>query len=203
VFPQTANQSNVEAGVNELWNRLQTWLEQNAPELLETMQPGASETQIAALEKHLGVRLPDDYRAFLQLCNGQVEGAEFGFYDGELLSVDTVKFQWDVWKKLLDQGTFEESRAAPHPGIKNDWWNARWIPFTHDGGGNNLCLDLDPAKGGTVGQVITMWHDSSERELMFPSFTVWLESVLDGLESGEIVFDAKEYNALMDWGDLS
>jgi cell wall assembly regulator SMI1 len=188
--------------MNELWDRLKSWLVQNAPELLETLQPGASEERIAALEKHFGATLPDDYRTFLQLCNGQAADAQFGFYDGELLSTDNVKFQWDVWKKLLDANTFSGYQSQPQEGVKNDWWNSCWIPFTNDGSGNNLCLDLDPEGDGKVGQVITMWHDSSERELIFPNFTGWLENVVDGLESGEIVFSLEEYAGLVNWGDL-
>ncbi len=189
--------------MNELWNRLKDWLEQNAPELLETMQPGASETQIVALEQHLGVNLPEDYRAFLRLCDGQPNDPKIRFYDGELLSTQTVKVQWDIWKELLDDGDFDDYESQPHQGVKSDWWNPRWIPFTHDGGGNHLCLDLDPAPAGTVGQVITMWHDSMDRELIFSSFTAWLENVVNGLESGRIVFEIEEYNMLVDAEDLS
>jgi cell wall assembly regulator SMI1 len=57
--------------------------------------------------------------------------------------------------------------------VRDDWWNPRWIPFTHDGGGNHLCLDLDPAEGGAVGQVISMWHDSGERAVQGHSFGEW------------------------------
>ena len=189
--------------MDELWNRLKLWLQENAPELLATLQPGATKPQIAALEQHLGASLPDDYRAFLQLSNGQPADPRRRFYDGELLSTATVKEEWDVWKELLDAGDFDDYQSEPHEGVKDDWWNPRWIPFTHDGGGNHLCLDLDPAKGGKTGQVITMWHDSMERELVFPDFTAWLENLVDGLESGQIVFDCDEYNALVDVEDLS
>jgi cell wall assembly regulator SMI1 len=189
--------------VNELWDRLKSWLQENAPELLETMQPGASERKISALEQKLGVRLPDDYRAFLALSDGQVEDTEFYFQDGELLSSKNVYSQWGVWKELLDDGTFEDSASEPQLGIRGDWWNARWIPFTHDGGGNHLCLDLDPAKGGTVGQIISMEHDNGERLIMFNSFSHWLEQLLEDLDSGEIVFDTEEYNSLVHVEDLS
>ncbi|WP_156441033.1 SMI1/KNR4 family protein [Burkholderia sp. ABCPW 14] len=43
--------------------------------------------------------------------------------------------------------------------IKDDWYNLKWIPFTHDGSGIRLCLNLDPAEGGTLGQVVRIWHD--------------------------------------------
>jgi cell wall assembly regulator SMI1 len=190
------------SNVTEIWTKLEEWLRVNAPELRATMQKGASEKQIATLEVYLGVTLPNDYREFLKLCNGQTEEAEFGFFNGELLSTKGIKFQWGIWKRLLDEGSFDTSKSKPDPGIRNDWWNPRWIPFTHDGGGNHRCLDLQPSDEGTVGQVITMWHDSQERELIFPHFTAWLEHVLEGLESGQIVFDRDEYCELVNIEDL-
>jgi molybdopterin molybdotransferase len=57
--------------------------------------------------------------------------------------------------------------------VRSDWWNPCWIPFTHDGGGNHLCLDLDPAAGGAGGQVITLWHDGGARALAGSSFGEW------------------------------
>jgi cell wall assembly regulator SMI1 len=190
------------SNVTEIWTRLERWLQDNTPTLYESMQKGASEKQIQELEQHLGVILPEDYKTFLKCCNGQSDTAEAGFYNGELLSSNNVKFQWDIWQKLLNEGSFENSKSKPDKGIRNAWWNPRWIPFTHDGGGNHLCLDLEPAEGGTVGQVITMWHDSQERELMFPNCTAWLEHVLEGLESGQIVFDREESNELVSIEDL-
>jgi cell wall assembly regulator SMI1 len=190
------------SSVTAIWTRLEHWLQENVIELHESLQKGVSAQQISKLEQHLGVNLPEDYKLFLGLCNGQSETAKAGFYNGELLSLSSLKFQWGIWKKLLEDGSFNNSQSKPAPGIRNDWWNPRWIPFTHDGGGNHLCLDLEPSDGGTVGQVITMWHDSQERELMFPSFTAWLEFVLEGLESGEIVFDPEEYCELVNLEDL-
>ncbi len=189
--------------VTAIWHKLEQWIQANAPELFETLQAGASDSEIAWLEQQLGVTLPEDYKTFLGLCNGQSDESEAGFYGGELLSVKSVAFQWKVWKKLLDDNAFKGIGSEPDDGIRADWWNSRWIPFTHDGGGNHLCLDLEPADGGSVGQVITMWHDSENREVRFPNFTAWLGSVLSGVKAGEIVFDREEYNALVDIEDLA
>ena len=186
-----------------IWQQLEPWILANAPELHRTLQAGASDADIAKLEQRLGMILPEDYKTFLTLCNGQSNQLEAYFYDGELLSVKSVELQWDIWKKLLECDAFEGINSEPDNGIRDDWWNPRWIAFTHDGGGNHLCLDLEPAEGGTVGQVITMWHDSEARELRFPSFTAWLGNVLNGVETGRIVFDREDYNALIDIEDVA
>ena len=48
-------------------------------------------------------------------------------------------------------------------GVRSDWWNAKWVPFAGDGGGDSLCVDLAPAKGGVAGQVIMHHHAADAR----------------------------------------
>ena len=191
------------SAVIAIWQKLEQWILTNAPELHETLQAGASNQKIAQLEQQLGVTLPEDYKTFLNLCDGQSDESAAGFYGGKLLSVQSVGSKWDRRKKQLDNNAFEGIDSEPDKGVRDDWWNPRWIPFTHDEGGNHLCLDLEPTNGGTIGQVITWWYASSDRGLRFPNFTARLESVLNGIQAGEIVFDTEEYNALVDADDLA
>ncbi|WP_353931825.1 SMI1/KNR4 family protein [Okeanomitos corallinicola TIOX110] len=64
-----------------------------------------------------------------------------------------------------------------------------WIPLTYDGGGNHCCLDLDPAEGGNLGQIITMWHDDGVRAIIAPIFRAWLQQYADNLGSGDYGFE--------------
>jgi cell wall assembly regulator SMI1 len=141
--------------------------------LSDDLNPPATDAEISTLEQQLGVTLPTDYVQVLKQHNGQ-QGLADGLFDGqEFLSAQNVFAQWQVWKGLHDAGEFKALHSSPAAGVRDDWWNPRWIPFTHDGGGNHLCLDLDPAEGGTAGQAITVWHDSGERALAGSSFGDW------------------------------
>jgi cell wall assembly regulator SMI1 len=112
-----------------------------------------------------------------------------------LLSIDEIIRQWEKWDSLLEQFHDEDGpyTSDPDEGVKNSWWNPLWVPFTHDGSGNHICIDLDPDTKGTWGQVIQMWHDSGYRQLYANSFTAWLDDYIKGLETGKFVY-AK------DWG---
>ena len=68
----------------------------------------------------------------------------------EFLSCEEIVSQGKTWKELLDGGDFKDTFYGSDDGIKNDWWNPKWIPFAHNGGGDHLCLDLDPASSGTL-----------------------------------------------------
>jgi cell wall assembly regulator SMI1 len=52
-----------------------------------------------------------------------------------------------------------------------------------------LCIDLDPAEGGHVGQVITMWHDEPGREWIAGSFQEWLSLFVHQLNDDYFRYD--------------
>lgn len=188
--------------MRDIWDRLEKWLDANAPQVAETLQPGATEEQLGELETLLGTVLPSDLRESLLIHNGQIDDSDVGFMNGqEFLSVDRIRSEWSVWKELLDNGEFSDSESDPGKGIRSDWWNQFWVPLTYDGAGNHYCIDLAPGPGGKVGQMITMWHDDAERSLLAPSYRLWLESYASALEQGRVVF-SEDYNGLVDADDL-
>ncbi len=181
------------------WTQFEAWLAEHWPEGLAGLNPPATDQEIADLEQALGVVLPPDYVACLKVHNGQRADFYGGMFDGqEFLSTAGVLAQWKVWKGLL--GEFVGLTSEPGPGIKDDWYNPAWIPFTHNGGGDHLCLDLDPAEGGTRGQIITMWHDAGERDLCAPSFAAWFSAYVDAVLQGQYVY-SDDYGGLVDAAD--
>jgi cell wall assembly regulator SMI1 len=173
--------------MEEIWQRIDLWLQANTPQIFETLQSGASEAQIAEVEAALSIKLPEDVRASYRIHDGQSAYKEGLFEGREFLSLARIREEWEVWKDLLDSGDFKGCESEPDVGIRNDWWNEKWIPITYDGAGNHDCLDLAPADGGTVGQIITMYHDSSDREIVSSSLREWLQKYVDGLESGQFM----------------
>ncbi|NLR78558.1 SMI1/KNR4 family protein [Chitinophaga eiseniae] len=181
--------------MQQYWIRWENWMTQHAPRLLNLLRSGASFESVESLEKLIGTALPPAFKTFYAIHDGQ-QKARAGLIDADqLLSMEDITAQWYHWKDQLDAGTFtwrdEPIQSTPDTGIKNDWWNPLWIPFTSDGFGNHLCIDLDPAPGGKHGQIITLWHDDSHRAILAPSFEAWLEDYLTALEKGEYIFVKK------------
>lgn len=152
------------------------------------LNPGATEDEILVAEMALGFRFPEDFRASLKRHNGQANNHTL-IGMGPLLSTEDIVSQWTIWKELLDDDTFDDVHSDPDPGVKAVWWNLRWIPITYDGAGDHDCIDMDPAEGGTVGQIIEMWHDDSGRPLRSPSFLAWLTACASDLEDGVLIWD--------------
>jgi cell wall assembly regulator SMI1 len=179
------------AAIKATWARIEAWLAAKAPAVLAALNDEATDAQIAEAERTLGVTFPDDLLASYRRHNGQ--GREIGFLAGvALVDLETIISDWTMWKNLLDKGVFDGSLSTPTGPIRPetgpirpDWWNPRWIPLTRNQSGDHYCLDLDPAPGGTVGQIITMWHDDPEREVVAPSYGAWFVAFADELDAGK------------------
>lgn len=173
--------------MNQIWTQFETWLAVNWPDGLAALNPPATDDEIASLEAALGAKLPRDFVECLKNHNGQSESAGGLFDNSEFLSTGAILDQWKVWKELLDSGEFDGISSDPQQGIRSDWWNCRWIPFTHNGCGDHYCIDLEPDDGGRPGQIITMWHDMAERELQAQSFEAWFQKYVSAVVAGEYV----------------
>lgn len=143
------------------------------------LNPGASPQALRDAEAELGVELPAALKELLSVHDGEVDELGTGLIFGlPLLSTGHVLGQWQVWKSLVDDGMNEaladSMSSRPEGVIKPMYLNPRWIPLTHDGGGNHIGLDYDPDVRGTVGQVIIFGRDEDEKKLLAPSFEAFL-----------------------------
>ena len=188
--------------MKDVWQRIDKWLEVNAPQILDTLQPGASDEEIHEVEDFLSIEFPDDVKDSYRIHNGQSAG-DVGFINGlEFLSLERIKDEWGIWKGLLDSGDFEGWESEPENEIRADWWNPKWIPLTFDWGGNHDCLDLAPTEEGNMGQIISMWHDDAVRQVMAKSFRSWLEQFANDLEAGRYAL-SEEYGGLVSIDDVN
>ena len=187
--------------MKEVWGKFEGWLKTNFEAAFTDLNSPATEDQIQQLESAISTKLPDDFVQFLKIHNGQVGKSGWIINGSELLSTERIIDEWGVWNDILKSGDFDGMTDERSNGIKEDWWNAKWIPFTYDGGGNHLCIDLDPAAEGSVGQIITMWHDDPEREVKAKTFREWFEQYVDDLIAGKYVY-SDDYEAIVNVNDI-
>ena len=187
--------------MKEIWENFEGWLNKNFKAGFNDLNLPATDNEITQLEAAISTSLPQDFKAFLKIHNGQMSKAGWLIDGSELLSSERIADEWGVWNGLLSGGDFEGITSEPDTGIKNDWWNPKWIPFTYDGSGNHLCLDLDPAEAGNIGQVISMWHDDGERKIIAHSFAAWFQQYIDDLQSGKYVYN-EDYEAVVNVNDI-
>jgi cell wall assembly regulator SMI1 len=177
--------------MKRLWDRIHVWLAANAPVVLRSLCPGATDEQIRAAEVAMGVTFPDDVKACYRIHNGQKNYSGLScpwFLHGlEWNSLNDMLDGWRGLRSLVNDGTFAPWRSIPEGPIQRDWWHPGWIPLTSDRHGSGHCLDLAPAPGGDVGQIIYWQNDDPGRYIEARSFTEWLARFADELEAGDYV----------------
>jgi cell wall assembly regulator SMI1 len=167
-------------GVAALWKQLRKTLARKAPDVRKSLRRGATEEHIAALQSDLNAQLPAEFVEALQMHNGQTPGApclipsEFTSHEYELLAVDDILRERKVWAELLRAGEFRGQNALGDTGVRSKWYSTDWIPFASSGAGDFLCVDTNPTKKGTVGQIVSLDHESATRRLIAPSTSVFL-----------------------------
>jgi cell wall assembly regulator SMI1/predicted DNA-binding WGR domain protein len=176
IDPKTA------ASVEASWKRIDKWLTQNAPSLMAKMGKGATPESIDRAEATLGVELADAVRASYAIHDGS--GGVSLFPSGEYLSLDGMLGQYKIWKELVEEGTFDDEESEPEGPIQKVHYHLKWIPLTHDGGGDHTLIDLAPSEGGKVGQLIDFSHETGPENVASPGLAEYLSLIADGFESG-------------------
>jgi cell wall assembly regulator SMI1 len=180
--------SGFEENAIRTWSEVESRIGKAEPQLLSLLPPGATEANINALESHVGAPLPPLVRALYRVHDGI--GMPATVREGEYLYVSastllTLADAVDAWQSLHDlstRGVFDDARVVVEGPVRQAWWHPAWLPVTSSSGGDCYCIDLDPPKGGTVGQVVNFWHDSPERSVQSPDLATFLLDHLDEYE---------------------
>lgn len=186
--------------MNEKFEKFKQWLTLNYSDGLLDLNPPATNEEIEELKNALGVDLPDDFISVLKIHNGQKGDSAWLFDSQEFLSTHRIIEEFNTWKNLLET-ELQGKISTPDDGVKSDWWNVNWIPFTSDGCGDHYCIDLSPTANGTKGQIITLWYELAEREIVSKSFFSWFDEYIEQLYSGDLVY-SKEYNSIVHKDEL-
>jgi cell wall assembly regulator SMI1 len=190
----------------DLWQRLREYLQREAPTVLASLNPPASEREIVAAQAALGMELPADLRASLLVHNGQhVEiplipqehgrRGEMMATWGELLPLEKI-----ICTSVREMGFIADMAADPvswhfefHGPVRRDraW---KWIDVVDPGTGHRIAVDLNPAPSGAAGQVISVLGRPEAIWVLAPSYRVWFEQLVERFESGRYRF--AEHNGL-------
>lgn len=157
------------------WEKLETWLEANRPAVLADLNAGADDAAVDDLQARLGLRLPEDFIACLRVHNGQKGQAAPLFDTYAFLPARRILMSWTSWNELQGGGDFDGREGRAAGPVRPLWWSPGWVPFASNGGGDYLCLDMDPPPQGQRGQIIRVFHDVADRIVIASGFGTWFE----------------------------
>jgi cell wall assembly regulator SMI1 len=170
------------------WKTIVAWLEEQRPDVLETFRPPTTASAIAAAEEELGRPLPDSYKRFLAIHDGQ-EDASPMVGTCSLFPVGSLAGEFRSLHALFEaEGAVDEDLAGP--GVRPVECAHGWVPIGRSARGRDfLCIDLDPASGGRPGQIVQLSIDFDDRPLVAASFADLLSLFYTQLQTGEIETD--------------
>lgn len=184
--------------VHESWRIIEAALEKHARPIHAALRKPAGDSAIAKLAKVVPADLPPDFVESLKIHDGLNDSylGRIRLFDyNALLPASAIIDEHTMMCALQSDSDFGGSQAGGDPSVRNDThWRPGWVPIM-DADGDKLILDLDPAPGGTVGQVFE-WSNSGSRPLrvLAPSFEEWLGGIAEALDKGRFRLD--EHNQI-------
>jgi cell wall assembly regulator SMI1 len=180
-------------GIAANWQEVERWLSAHAPKVLAHLPKGASESDLAHAEKFMRLALPRDLRESLAIHDGNAR--TFILYGpnesvfGTLLSLHEIVLAWRSLKSL-----FAGRKAGSAKGVKPFWWHRKWVPAL-GGFGDHTGIDLDPDRGGKLGQVFDWAHDGGVLGVVAPSYGALFARFVRELKEGRY-----RYLSTSPWG---
>ncbi|KAK0720845.1 hypothetical protein B0H67DRAFT_600217 [Lasiosphaeris hirsuta] len=101
--------------IQSTWNKIDSWADENYPELFDQLCEGCTVNDINELEHQLDCSLPQDVRESLQIHDGQERGGNpTGIvFSSMLLDCEEMVQEWDNWRKVNHEYLLETSVAKP------------------------------------------------------------------------------------------
>jgi cell wall assembly regulator SMI1 len=181
------------ASVAASWRTIEGVLWENAHSVYCALRKPATDTQIARLAHVVPARLPREFVQSLKTHDGLRDSylgqnRLFDYY--ALMPVAAIIAEYRMICELEAQDPIGGSQAGADAGVRNDLrFRPGWVPFM-DADGDKLILDLDPAPGGTYGQVFE-WSStgSTFNRVLASSFGVWLAGLAEALSKRRFGLD--------------
>ncbi|KAJ7915473.1 hypothetical protein B0H13DRAFT_1999851 [Mycena leptocephala] len=184
------------------WTRLRAWLAREYPELGDTLNYGILPEDLAEIEHQFGFELPPVVRESYLTVDGQEAESAAGCAEGlffglTLLPLEDVLEEWRFWREVDDDPSTganvqlrDSMQSIPTGWIRKEYSQRGWIPLIGDKAGNYVGIDVNPADGGSIGQVIVFGRDFDTKIVLWTGdgpagWAKWLACFVDDLESGE------------------
>ncbi|KAH7033139.1 uncharacterized protein B0I36DRAFT_348236 [Microdochium trichocladiopsis] len=101
--------------IGHSWRRIDSWAEENYPELFDQICEGCTNNDLNELEHQLDCTLPQDVRDSLAIHDGQERGGipTGVIFGAMLMDCEEIVQEWDQWRRVNQQYLLDNSVAQP------------------------------------------------------------------------------------------
>ncbi|MFE9686843.1 SMI1/KNR4 family protein [Streptomyces sp. NPDC006285] len=167
--------------MQELWNRFEDWLRENAPGDFSTLRPAASDVDISRLESGVGFPLHGELKSLLAEHNGvtprRSSMAPGAFLIGYSL-LDTEEIL--EWHQNISAMAHEAVQEGYEEEVVGRTAHTQWVPFAQALTGDLLFVDHRTGHYGEVGEIS---FGDPEYLLLWPSMTLMLADLCNAVEA--------------------
>ena len=177
------------SSILDAWNEIETWLKAHAPKIMESLNPPATTEAIGKAEAAFGFEMPKQWKDLYLIHNGMNSKSNLGslFYGFEFYSLETVMSEY---RNRQDLFTYEAPVKTVSNGVNNaNLNNLKWIPFLYLSRYSSIWIDMDPAAGGNIGQVIFTDHGEEAAVLLNGNILEFMNTFVGDLRAGLYFLD--------------
>lgn len=178
-----------EASFESVWVRYDLELKNHLKEVDYKFNPPATLADVDKIQKMTGVELPEGVLELYKMGNGQADNGFAIFRGMTLLRINDVIRNWQQMQTVKPKN-MEISKEGR---VKDVYWSKLWLPIASDAGNNFICVDFDPALGGTRGQLIRVYTEANIREYIAKTPKSYFAEQAAGLSQGTLKFDEYGY----------
>ncbi|MBK7146974.1 MAG: SMI1/KNR4 family protein [Xanthomonadales bacterium] len=151
--------------------------------------PSASVADIQQLRVFFGDLLPDSLIEFFRIQDGEdYRGTSFAFGEisGHISPIADVMSSFEERVSAAQRERGLNTSNGTYEAVGPVWphvWNSRWIPFMLRDGW--WIIDLDPASGGVVGQIVVQFPEDQMIRVVAKSLADLFDAQVAGVLRGD------------------
>jgi cell wall assembly regulator SMI1 len=175
-----------------MWSAIVNQIAVLLPGVLASVNPPAAPDAIDALEHRIGAPLPDGFKQYLAVMDGQNDlGRDYPLMGyNRFLPVARIVETMDMQR--FQFGDEDRIEWMTENKIRPVMWDSRWPPFSHFESSPRLILDLHPGRNGTYGQVWQDWPGRDREDngtVIAPTFAAFSTELLRRLTTHSVEVD--------------
>lgn len=168
-----------------VWASIEKALRDRGGSTDELLGAGATDEDLAKLQALLAPHaLPEAFVLAWKQHDGEALGRDDTLVRGRLLlPLRAIASEYETMREVAEKNPYDVEADV---GVRREMFAKGWVPFVLLGGSSDFhCVDLDPADGGTPGQIIAVSHEITPRTVVAKDLASYFSNFAARISGGD------------------